>query len=79
MAKGPDRIGKLWADDYGYPVKTYPADWDNFGKSAGYRRNEEMVKNADALIAFWDGKSPGTKHMIDLALKKPLDIIIILR
>lgn len=48
-------------------VLSCPADWDKHGKSAGYKRNEEMARNADALIAFWDGKSKGTKHMIDIA------------
>ena len=50
----------------------FPADWDKHGKSAGYKRNLEMAENADALIAFWDGESRGTKHMIDIAKEKNL-------
>jgi hypothetical protein len=66
-ANGADKLGEQYANENGYPIKKFPADWGKYGKSAGYKRNEEMAKYADALIAFWDGKSKGTKHMIDLA------------
>jgi hypothetical protein len=58
-------------------IKRYPADWDTFGKSAGYRRNEQMAEDADALVAFWDGESKGTAHMIDTmaAMDKPVRVI----
>ena len=50
-------------------IKYFPADWNTYGKSAGFVRNIEMAENATALIAFWDGKSSGTKHMIETAKK----------
>lgn len=71
-AKGVDKLGEIWANKKEVPIKIYPADWNKFGKSAGYRRNVEMANNADALIAIWDGKSKGTKHMIDIAKSKEL-------
>ena len=73
-AKGADTLGERYAKDRGYTVEYYPADWEKFGRSAGYLRNEEMAKNADALVAFWDGKSKGTGHMISLARKHGLKI-----
>lgn len=66
-ARGVDQMGERWAKERGIPVKRFPADWERYGKSAGYRRNEQMALYADGLIAFWDGESRGTKHMIDLA------------
>ena len=75
-ARGADTLGELYAEEMGYPVAEFPADWDKFGKSAGYKRNAQMAEYADALIAFWDGKSKGTKSMIDLAKKKGLQIRI---
>jgi hypothetical protein len=57
-------------------VERYPADWERYGKSAGYRRNKEMALVAQALVAFWDGESLGTKHMIDIAHKYKLTIKI---
>lgn len=66
-ARGADRLGEIYAEERGYSLDRYPAEWDKYGKSAGYKRNEKMAKNAKVLIAFWDGKSKGTKHMIDLA------------
>ena len=44
-------------------------DWDKYGKSAGYIRNTEMAEAGDILVAFWDGKSKGTEHMINIMKK----------
>lgn len=80
MAKGADLLGKQWAEENNIPVKEFPADWDKYGRRAGYIRNVEMAEYADALVAFWDGKSMGTQHMIDIAKKldlKRIDIITI--
>lgn len=74
MARGADTLGEQYAKDRGYRVNYYPADWNAYGKAAGYKRNEQMAQNADALVAFWDGKSRGTKHMIDLGKKYQLKV-----
>lgn len=76
-ARGADSLGERYAEENGLSIHRKPADWDTYGKSAGYRRNAEMAEYADALVAFWDGKSRGTKHMIDLAEKHDLAIRII--
>jgi hypothetical protein len=73
-AKGADQLGEKYATERGYTIKQFPADWDKHGRSAGYIRNEEMAKYADALIAFWNGNSKGTEHMINLAKKYNLKI-----
>ena len=65
--EGADKLGERYAVERGCSIKEMPADWKKHGKSAGPIRNEQMAKYADALIAFWDGKSKGTKNMIDLA------------
>ena len=64
-ANGADLLGKEWAERNGIPVKMFPADWDQYGKSAGFIRNHDMAEYADFLVAFWDGESRGTKNMID--------------
>lgn len=76
-AKGADSLGERLAKEIGWEVMEYPADWDKNGKSAGCIRNTKMAKIADALIAFWDGKSRGTKHMIDTAEKNDLLVRVI--
>ena len=53
-------------------ITQFPADWNKQGKAARYKRNEQMANYANALIAFWDGKSKGTKHMIKLAKSRGL-------
>jgi hypothetical protein len=67
MARGADTLGRDYAIERGYHVAEYPADWKHDGRAAGYKRNIKMAENADALVAFWDGKSHGTKHMIQTA------------
>lgn len=66
-ARGADRLGEQYAKEKGYAIKQFPADWNKHGKAAGPKRNQQMANYADALIAFWDGKSRGAKNMIELA------------
>jgi hypothetical protein len=77
-ARGADRLGERFAKEKGFALTLFPADWNKFGKSAGYIRNKEMAEYADILIVFWDGVSKGTEHMIDLAGKYNLKITKIL-
>jgi hypothetical protein len=76
-AKGADKLGEKYAEERGHEVTLFPADWGTFGNAAGYRRNVEMAVYGDALIAFWDGDSKGTKHMIDIAREQDLKIRIV--
>lgn len=77
MARGADRLGYDLAKSVGATVHEFKADWDTFGNRAGYLRNVQMGEFADGLLAFWDKKSRGTKHMIDIMnqLVKPVTII----
>lgn len=74
---GADCLGEIYALENNLEILSYPADWDKFGKKAGVKRNAEMINDADALIAFWNGNSRGTKYMIDIATKKGKMIRII--
>ena len=73
-AKGADDMGETYALQHGIDVKCFPADWAGLGKRAGILRNIEMANYADVLIAFWDGKSKGTDHMIHMALDYGLEV-----
>lgn len=73
-ARGADFLGERFAEENIMPLKQFPADWDAHGRAAGIIRNEEMARYADMLIAFWDGQSRGTKHMIDTALDHGLEV-----
>lgn len=76
-ARGADALGKRYANEHNLTVHSFPADWTTHGKSAGYKRNEQMAEFADACISFWDGKSRGTKHMIDIATRKGLKCLVV--
>lgn len=76
-AKGADSLGEQWAKNNNIKTLIFPADWNKHGKKAGFIRNEDIIKNCDGCIAFWDKKSSGTKHSISLCEKynKPYKII----
>ena len=72
-ARGADTFGEQYAKTHNIPLVMFPAQWNIYGKSAGYRRNAQMLDYAKqgtpVVIAFWDGTSRGTKNMIDTAKK----------
>jgi hypothetical protein len=73
QARGADSLGHGWARSRGIPTKRFPADWDKHGKSAGYRRNEEMAAfGADAVVAFPGGR--GTAHMLETAKRRGITV-----
>jgi hypothetical protein len=76
-AKGADTLGERYAAERGFLLTRFPAQWEMYGRSAGYKRNAEMAVYADSLIAFWDGESKGTKHMIDLAKQHKLQLKVV--
>lgn len=82
-ARGADRLGAKYGHEYSYRVVEFLPDWDNLGKKAGYIRNVQMAEyaveddNKGVLIAFWDGESKGTMHMINIAKRYGLDVYVI--
>lgn len=66
---GVDRWAKEAAERMGIAIEPHAADWDKYGRAAGAIRNEEMAKVADEVWLVWDGRSPGTKNMLDMAVK----------
>lgn len=77
MARGADALGVRFAHETGTKLYEFPANWDLYGKRAGFERNKEMGYFSDMLLAFWDRKSRGTHHMIAFMydLKKPVTVI----
>jgi len=63
-ARGADQLGELYARQVGLRCIVQPADWNTHGKRAGHLRNEQMGDQSQGLLAFWDGESRGTRHMI---------------
>ena len=75
-AMGADKLGEKYAQERGYKIARFPAEWTTYQKAAGFIRNKKMAEYSDALIAFWDGHSKGTEHMINLAKQHNLKIKI---
>lgn len=76
-AKGADTLAEKWADEYKIPKIIFVPDWNKYGKKAGFLRNEKIIQNSEAVVAFWDGESKGTLHSINLSKKygKPCLVI----
>ena len=78
--RGADILGERYAREHGLELAVFPAEWNRYGRRAGFIRNTQMAEFASeegsegALIAFWDGQSRGTKMMIGIAEKKGLSI-----
>jgi YspA, cpYpsA-related SLOG family len=77
MARGADALGYRFAKAHDIKCYEFPADWDTYGKRAGYMRNEQMGRFSGGLLAFHDGASRGTNHMIQFmrSLHKPVTVI----
>jgi hypothetical protein len=76
-SKGADLLGEKFAIANSLSVTKFIPNWQLYGKGAGEKRNIEMAKHANGLIAFWDGKSKGTKNMIEIAKKYNLRLWLI--
>lgn len=78
-ARGADRIAGQEGQKLGHLIEEHSAEWETHGKRAGYLRNAHMASlGADLCIAFWDGRSKGTQHMVDLAEDAgiPLELVV---
>lgn len=80
-ARGADTLGERYAKEKNIELKCFPAKWKEYGFKAGFIRNTEMAQYAAkakraVLIAFWDGKSTGTRDMIEKAVEYKMEIHI---
>lgn len=82
-ADGVDTWAKVSAGMLGVKYKPFPAKWKlpdgSLDRGAGHKRNAEIVRYADKVFAFWDGKSPGTENTIALTRKagKPIEVVLL--
>jgi hypothetical protein len=75
-ASGIDHAAIVWADNHSIPCTKMPANWKQYGITAGFKRNEEMGKLCDYAIGIWDGKSRGTQHMVSVLDKLDKEYLI---
>jgi YspA, cpYpsA-related SLOG family len=76
-AAGADRLAERYATEFGKAITVFKPDWNRYGRGAGMVRNKQIIAEADAVFAFWDGSSKGTKNSIELAKKadKPIRVV----
>lgn len=80
-AKGADTFAEEYAKDFNMKTRIFPAEWKKYGRAAGPIRNKQMLdfvkENNPVVIAFWNGKSRGTKNTVETARKIGIEPIII--
>lgn len=79
-AEGVDTVAQGWAESQGFETEVIEPDWDDWSNGhPALVRNTEIVEQADAVIAVWDGNSSGTKDSIEKAVDrgKPLYVEIV--
>lgn len=76
--RGADRICASVCDALGISLVEVPAEWERYGKRAGILRNVKMLNlEPQLVIAFWDGRSAGTRHTIDEATRRGIPVRIV--
>ncbi|MBB1137957.1 SLOG family protein [Myroides sp. WP-1] len=76
-AKGADQVGERFALEHKLELLLFKPDWKCFGKRAGFMRNSDIIAHADAVVAFWDGQSKGTKDSIDKAKALNKKVVVV--
>lgn len=64
-ARGVDTSAREYALSHGIKLTEFLPEYTRFGRSAPLKRNITIIEYADIVLAFWDGKSRGTKFVID--------------
>jgi len=76
-AKGADTYAREFAQEHGIEIIEFLPDYKRYGRGAPLMRNKLIVENCDCLLAFWDGKSKGTKFTIDYAKEMGKEVRIV--
>lgn len=69
-ADGVDALAAQVAELLEIPLKTFLPDYETYGKRAPLIRNLKIVDYADEVLAFWDGRSHGTRHIVGECIKR---------
>lgn len=75
-AKGIDSCARQYAQEHGLKLTEFLPDYPRYGRGAPLKRNLEIIAYADQVLAFWDGNSPGTKHVINQCKKQKKKVTV---
>ncbi|MCL2544566.1 MAG: DUF2493 domain-containing protein [Clostridia bacterium] len=77
-AKGVDTSVREYAQAHGVKLTEFLPEYEKYGRSAPLKRNIAIIEYADVVMAFWDGKSSGTRHVISNCRKKGVPVKVFL-
>lgn len=73
-AKGVDTSAREYALSHGIKLTDFLPEYTKYGRSAPLKRNITIIEYSDIVLAFWDGKSRGTKFVIDNCRKLGVEV-----
>ena len=73
-AKGVDTCAREYAASNNIPLTEFKPEYDRYGRGAPLKRNITIIEKADIVLAFWDGKSRGTKYVIDACEERQIPV-----
>lgn len=76
-AKGVDTSAREYAIAHGIKITEFLPEYEKYGRGAPLKRNITIIENADLVLAFWDGKSKGTKFVIDNCRKRGVEVRVV--
>lgn len=76
-ARGADTLARQYALSHGIPLVEFLPDYGRFGRAAPIRRNDLIIARADVVLALWDGRSPGTRYVIDTCRRLGKPVIVL--
>ena len=76
-AKGVDTSAREYAITHGIELTEFLPEYEKYGRGAPLKRNITIIENADLVLAFWDGKSRGTKFVIDNCRKMGVEVRVV--
>ncbi len=76
-AVGIDSLAELYAERHGLPTRIFKPDYGTYGKRAPIVRNDEIVKYAQYVLAFWDGSSHGTAYTVATCIKEGVPVKVV--
>ena len=75
-ARGVDACAREYAQRHGLKLTEYMPEYSRYGRAAPLKRNITIIESADLVLAFWDGRSRGTKYVIDNCTKRNIPVKI---
>lgn len=78
-ARGVDTSTREYAHAHGIKLTEFLPEYDKYGRAAPLKRNITIIEHADLVLAFWDGKSKGTRFVIESCERMGVEVRAVMK